>query len=671
MRKIYDGLEAGFEIYGLNSSKKYYFETTTNSGIDMVNMKKNENRLELRNFGKMPYVYYSGHTNYRTFELTTIFTDLEKGDFECDGIDGEVEVFVNKTCREQVDEFKALLMERKPLIVYNTQDQYFVCDVELIDEISPKQHLLTDTLNYIEITVKCTEIADFFNKIIVRHSGNGAGDTNVRINPYGSTLGSGSGGKEVSYEIVAHYGEEISLNAVATDGFFHRWKVGRATIKTPLEFTDFYDGMVIEAEFHKEVNLNVQHVGEGGGNTSISQKGESLGSGSGGSGTSYTIRPLEIYPIDMSAEGNNTSEFKGWEDASGNPISNPHSDFKEGDTIYARFEIKKSTVRIRYLEDQTNIPLQLDKIRTNQSGNVTFSGDEISGYTLLAPTTQTVEIQGQNEYIITFYYKKNSVGIKIQHKGTASGTTKAIQNGVMLGEKTGTGVSYDIIIEPDLVLGLEANVSDDQGGYAKFIGFEYEDGTPFYNNSLVTEGTVVIYAIFDFDFGHDFNWLFILHWDTSLVGERRVDLDMWGGVHGGDLDGKFVYYGTAEVGDDGVNRKKISQGDASIELDIDNVRNGDYGTTPEVMTVLNKIGDRVSIRVDVYAGFVHMPNAPTSSTKIEVYKKGNKFNEHVKDYIIPNNKLATQMAAYLVCEVDLNSNTLIDKEVSIPAATAL
>ena len=104
-------LEAGYRIYDhslLPNDVEYYdFEASVGGrGIGDVVVTHNENRLELKTFGRTPYVYYAGHTDYATFDLSTVFYyDDEK----------------NESARRQMDRFKTMIKQRKALMVENSQ----------------------------------------------------------------------------------------------------------------------------------------------------------------------------------------------------------------------------------------------------------------------------------------------------------------------------------------------------------------------------------------------------------------------------------------------------------------------------------------------------------------------------------------------------------------------
>lgn len=137
-------IDTGYVVYNpSNPSDKYFFDKTVgSSGSRDVNISNMENRLELKTFGRFPYVYYPGKTDYLVFELSTVFIPDE---------------YSGKTARKQIDEFKALIKKRIPLMVENGQGQQIKCDVQIVGEKSPQLYTLED-FEYIELTIKCTQI---------------------------------------------------------------------------------------------------------------------------------------------------------------------------------------------------------------------------------------------------------------------------------------------------------------------------------------------------------------------------------------------------------------------------------------------------------------------------------------------------------------------------------
>ena len=136
-------IDAGYIIYDhIDEGVSYPFDKTLGSGIDSVSQGNEDNRLELKTFGRFPYVYYAGKTDYATFELSTVFTYNEQ---------------TGVSARQQVDEFSRLVKTRRSLTVDNSQGQSFKCDVKIIGENSPSLYVEKE-LDYIELRVRCTQI---------------------------------------------------------------------------------------------------------------------------------------------------------------------------------------------------------------------------------------------------------------------------------------------------------------------------------------------------------------------------------------------------------------------------------------------------------------------------------------------------------------------------------
>ena len=137
---------AGYIVYDTsNPTIAFQFDKAVGDrGIETVSTSKVENRLELKTFGKYPYVYYAGQTDYKVFDLTTVFIRDEEN---------------NISAREQVNNFKTLIKQRIPLAVEDSEGQVFMCDVQLTGESKPKLFANYD-MEYIEISIKCTQIDD-------------------------------------------------------------------------------------------------------------------------------------------------------------------------------------------------------------------------------------------------------------------------------------------------------------------------------------------------------------------------------------------------------------------------------------------------------------------------------------------------------------------------------
>lgn len=138
--------ETGFRISSIAHPTEYFYfdKSVGRRGVENVQTNHNENRTELVTFGKHPFVYYAGQTDYVSFSLSGTFIDEEE-----------------MTCREQVDRLKEILNEREYILVENSQGQKRLCDVTMTSESSPQLHHLGESLNYITVSVNCVEIEDY------------------------------------------------------------------------------------------------------------------------------------------------------------------------------------------------------------------------------------------------------------------------------------------------------------------------------------------------------------------------------------------------------------------------------------------------------------------------------------------------------------------------------
>lgn len=147
-------IEAGYRIYkkpkkdengviDWDSVIYYNFDKSVGGrGTTSVSTSNENNRLELKTFGRTPYVYYAGETDYDKFSLVGAFHYNEE---------------TGETARQQVDRFKQLVKRREILVVENSQGQEFLCDVNITNEAAPSLYVEKD-MDYIEVTVECTEI---------------------------------------------------------------------------------------------------------------------------------------------------------------------------------------------------------------------------------------------------------------------------------------------------------------------------------------------------------------------------------------------------------------------------------------------------------------------------------------------------------------------------------
>lgn len=140
----------GYRIYNNNNPEiKYYFDKST-KGLNTAQYTHNQNRQELITFGRVPYIYYAGETDFQAIKLDTVFVNNICQDGEC----------TSKSAREQFNEFKTLILKRVPLVLDNSQGEIFLVDVVIDNENTPQNHVTNESLDYIEVSVTCTEIGD-------------------------------------------------------------------------------------------------------------------------------------------------------------------------------------------------------------------------------------------------------------------------------------------------------------------------------------------------------------------------------------------------------------------------------------------------------------------------------------------------------------------------------
>lgn len=160
----------GYVVYEpSNPNKRYYFDKSVNQ-MDSTTYELRNSRVQLDTFGRVPFVYYGGNTNYQVIRLENVFVE---------GLcqDGEK---ITDSARKQVNDFKKLLEKRVPLILENSQGEGYVVDIYIEREETPKTHHTGENLlDYIQIVIVCTEIGRLYNKIKIKHIGTGGGETSV------------------------------------------------------------------------------------------------------------------------------------------------------------------------------------------------------------------------------------------------------------------------------------------------------------------------------------------------------------------------------------------------------------------------------------------------------------------------------------------------------------
>lgn len=132
---------------GLLDYKGFEFNKRTGKNAANVSTKKNIARQVITTFGKTPFVYYAGNTDYKSFDLTGVF--LAQYDKHGDKV---------MTAREYADLFIDMVDQHRPFCVENSQHKKVICDVVITNEVTPLLYD-EDTMEYVEITINCTEIA--------------------------------------------------------------------------------------------------------------------------------------------------------------------------------------------------------------------------------------------------------------------------------------------------------------------------------------------------------------------------------------------------------------------------------------------------------------------------------------------------------------------------------
>lgn len=137
-------IDAGYIIYDNDYPDDFFkFDKSISERGDYnISFTPHTNRQELVTFGQVPYVYYVGNTNYVSFELTTVF------------IKDEV---TKESALSQYNRFKKMIDKRKGLIVENSANEKFVCDVQIVNSSQPKM-FVKDDMDYKYVKVKCTQI---------------------------------------------------------------------------------------------------------------------------------------------------------------------------------------------------------------------------------------------------------------------------------------------------------------------------------------------------------------------------------------------------------------------------------------------------------------------------------------------------------------------------------
>lgn len=142
-------MDSGYILYLKNDrNNQYEFNKTTgkSSNLGTNSRKQVVSRQLITTFGRTPYVYYAGNTCYNTIDLSTVF--LAQYDDKGNKI---------LSAREYANQFIEMVNKRKPIVVENSQGMKMVCDVQITNDVSPTLYE-NDTMEYVEISVSCTQI---------------------------------------------------------------------------------------------------------------------------------------------------------------------------------------------------------------------------------------------------------------------------------------------------------------------------------------------------------------------------------------------------------------------------------------------------------------------------------------------------------------------------------
>lgn len=462
----------GYVIYEQsNPDDRYYFDKNPNQ-MDMAQYNIETSRQQLNTFGRVPYVYYAGHTNFEVIRMDGAFVE---------GLcqDGSKNTL---SSRKQVDGFKRLLQKRVPLVLKNSQGEGYIVDVVIEREETPKNHYSGESLDYIVLTIICTEIGRLDNTISIAHTGTGGGFTTVSqsivpiadmfstanlMSDNSTILGSGQG-SNIEYPIIAEFGLPLELSVESDEGSsFIGWY--KDNIEIPSSYLHFNLEETIEARFGKLITLNVQHKGDGVGETSVSQnktiKGQSNGSGA------YSMSVVEGVPINPKHfYSSDTVHFVGWEDINGNMIDFKRYLPKDNDTIFARFEVIKLGVNIVHQGGLINSSASQDgfvlasevsdniiygfQARIDKDIEIAHSVDNTSfefvgivdefGKTY-TNTISSSEIREGMKLTIT--YEMAEAKVTFNHVGQGGGTSAVYQFGNELHTESGSDITYSLNVD--------------------------------------------------------------------------------------------------------------------------------------------------------------------------------------------------------------------------------
>lgn len=141
-----DVRNGGYLLYPISDeNKKFNFNKHTSSNsIDSQEM-FNTNKKVLTTFGKYPFAYRVGNSNYRTFDLVTTFIAIYNDDGSRVGV------------IDQVNDFKDALEKESTFVVETPLNERLKCFVEL-KSIDFPYGFNEKNYEFATVNISCTEI---------------------------------------------------------------------------------------------------------------------------------------------------------------------------------------------------------------------------------------------------------------------------------------------------------------------------------------------------------------------------------------------------------------------------------------------------------------------------------------------------------------------------------
>lgn len=137
-----------YKIYHPENPNSFFEFDKNFGGVQTVSEVNEKNRTELKTFGRLPYVYYAGETDYQVFDLSTVLLSSERDDASVDTPASKFYV-----------QLKRLIRRREPLVVETPLGEKLLCDVSLNPTNIPYGYN-DEYFNYLEISVHCVEVGE-------------------------------------------------------------------------------------------------------------------------------------------------------------------------------------------------------------------------------------------------------------------------------------------------------------------------------------------------------------------------------------------------------------------------------------------------------------------------------------------------------------------------------